>query len=86
METKSTMLDFINKIKDAENQLLCMVIDPTREYEQHIIRNNVGSTYTKLYDVELQEYICTIVTVIEDGIVTVKMLGPCINLNEETLF
>ena len=86
METKSTILDFINKIKDSENQLLSMVIDPTREYEQHIFRNNVGSTYTKLYDVELQEYICTIMTVIEDGIVTVKMLGTCINLNEETLF
>ena len=27
------MFDFINKIKDVENQLLCMVIDPTREYD-----------------------------------------------------
>lgn len=81
------MDEIIRKIKEAENQLLEMVYDPGKNYELHMFPHNLdfGTLFLeKVYDVDAKKYVCTLIAEFEDDKVTVKMLGPDVDLNSVT--
>ena len=81
------MDEIICKIREAENQLLEMVYDPGKNYELHMFPHNLdfGTLFLeKVYDVDAKKYVCTLIAEFEDDKVTVKMIGPDIDLNSVT--
>ena len=77
----------VKKIRVAENQLLEMVYDPSKNYELHefpcetIYNHKSVDDYSfieikKLYDIDAKEYVCTLITESEKDKVTVKMIRP----------
>lgn len=81
------MDEIIRKIREAENQLLEMVYDPSKNYELHMFPHNLDFDtlfLEKVYDVDAKKYVCTLITECKDDKVTVKMIKPDVDLNSVT--